>query len=317
MTIAPPTTATTIAAVIPTSGRESVVGAVKSVLGQSRQPDAVVVATSAINAPRVRELLADCGGRIQVETTEIEKPTGGYLRKLGTDAIECDWYAFLDDDDEWTPSKLEHQLRHVEAKSLDVGASTLLVRGPDAVGDKTIPRTLYEEGEAVADYLFAGRTLRVDRPLLHTSTLVVSREALETVNWDPTLAVHQDWDLVLRLDDAGFRIGQTSEPMTYVATGTSGSMSATNKWMASHEWWSRSQSLMSNRAAADFLYSQVLRYALRERSWTGVRQVLTSARTTSRPSPAAVLIALTGLAPRAVFERAMLRDAKAASSSRS
>lgn len=313
MTITQTQNEATIAAIIPTSGRESVVEAVQSVLSQSRQPDAVVVATSANNARRVRELLADCGESVRVETTDIERPTGGYLRKLGTEAIECDWYAFLDDDDEWRPTKLEHQMRHVEEKNLDVGASALHFRGPDAVGEKAIPATLYEQGEAVADYLFAGRTLRVERPLLHTSTLVVSRRALETVNWDPTLALHQDWDLVLRLDEAGFRIGQSAEPLTYVATGTSGSMSATNRWKASHDWWQRSSSMMSNQAAADFLYSQVLRYAIRERSWAGLRQVATSARSTSRPSLSALLIALAGLAPRSFFEKAMLRDAGATS----
>lgn len=308
MTVAPLSRSTaTIAAIIPTSGRDSVVAAVGSVLAQGREPDAVVVATSSSNAPKVRKLLAEYGNRIQVETTTVERPTGGYLRKLGTDAIECDWYAFLDDDDEWMPSKLEDQLAHVEAHGLDVGASTLVFRGPDSVGDKPVPAKLYTEGEAVADYLFAGRELRADRPLLHTSTLFVSREALQAVNWDPALKVHQDWDLVLRLDDAGFRIGQSPKPLTYVATGTSGSMSATNKWMASHEWWLRSRALMSTRASADFLYSQVLRYALRERSLRGVRQVFAS----SIPSRAALLIALSGLVPRWLFERAMLRHAGA------
>lgn len=309
MTLTQTRTMSTVAAIIPTSGRESVVQAVESALSQSRQPDAVVVATSSNNAARVFRLLGELAKRVIIETTELETPTGGYLRKLGTNAIDCDWYAFLDDDDEWTPEKLEHQLDHVEKEGLDVGASTLLFRGPDADGDKPIPATLYQEGEAVADYLFAGRTLRADRPLLHTSTLIVSKEALAAVNWDPTLALHQDWDLVLRLDHAGFRIGQSPEPLTYVATGTSGSMSATNKWSASHDWWLRSRPMMSNQAAADFLYSQVLRYALRERSWRGIRQVLTS----SAPSLAALLIALTGLVPRALFEMAMLRNAGATS----
>lgn len=307
MTIAPTRKTSTIAAIIPTSGRESVVGAVRSALEQTQQPNAVVVATSTNNAERVGELLGDYGNRVLIETTDIEKPTGGYLRKLGTNAIDCDWYAFLDDDDEWMPGKLEHQLAHVESVGLDVGASTLLFRGPDAVGHKPVPAKLYDESEAVADYLFAGRAMKADRPLLHTSTLLVSREAIQAVNWDPTLALHQDWDLVIRLDDAGFRIGQSAEPLAYVATGTSGSMSATNKWLASHEWWLRSRPMMSAQASSDFLYSQVLRYALRERSWRGVRQVLAS----SIPSAAALLIALTGLAPRALFEKAMLRNAGA------
>ncbi len=300
----------TVAAVIPTSGRESVVDAVRSALGQSRPPDVVVVATAERNLARVRELLADHIDNIQIEVTNIDKPTGGFLRKLGTDSIDCDWYAFLDDDDQWLPTKLGRQLVYAEECGLDVASSSLLVSGPDSVGDKPIPGTTYSEGDSVSEYLFAGRTLRVDRPLLHTSTLLVSREAIEEVNWDPGLSVHQDWDLVLRLDDAGFKIGQSRDPLTHVATGTSGSMSATNKWASSLEWWKNSKHLMSDRSSADFLYSQVLRYALRERSREGIQSVMLAAKRSCRPSWSAILIGLTGCAPRSVFEKAMVRDAR-------
>ena len=306
--ITPPAT---VAAIIPTNGRTSVVAAVRSVLDQSQQPDDVVVITAEPNEARVRELLANYLDRVRIETTDQESPTGGFLRYLGTQSTQCDWYAFLDDDDEWFDTKLELQLHYARTKGLDVASSALLFRGPDADGDKTIPALPYREGEAVADYLFAGRSARVDRPLLHTSTLVVSKDAIDTVNWDPALAVHQDWDLVLRLDAAGFRIGQSGEALTYVATGSSGSMSATNKWLASYTWWLRSRDLMSRKASSDFLYSQVLRYALRERSRTGLKRVLKSARHEARPSMSAVVIAVTGLVPRGLFEKAMLRDAGA------
>ena len=62
----------TVAAVIPTSGRESVVDAVRSALGQSRPPDVVVVATAERNLARVRELLADHIDNIQIEVTNID-----------------------------------------------------------------------------------------------------------------------------------------------------------------------------------------------------------------------------------------------------
>lgn len=304
-------TRSTVAAVIPTSGRDSVVDAVRSALTQSRPADAVVVATAEENAGRVRDLLGPLVDDVHIELTPLSKPTGGCLRELGTNAVECDWYAFLDDDDEWKVNKLEHQLQFAEAEGLDVASTTLLFCGPDTVGEKVIPERLYTPDSPVADYLFAGRSLRVDRPLLHTSTLVVSRRALQQVNWDPNLALHQDWDLVIRLDDAGFRIGQSEEALTHVATGTTGSMSATNKWLASYHWWNNSRHLMSSKAASDFLYSQVLRYALRERSRAGVAQVMKEARKTTHPSLSAILIAATGLAPRGLFERAMLRDAGA------
>lgn len=301
----------TVAAVIPTSGRPSVVAAVESVLSQTRSADEVIVVTSSENESSVRSLLAGFLTSIQIEVTDQSPPTGGLLRHVGTRSAQCGWYAFLDDDDEWLPSKLELQMHFANSQQLDVAASALYFRGPDSVGEKPVPARRYKEGQSVSDYLFAGRSVRVDRPLLHTSTLLVSREAIDVVNWDASLAVHQDWDLVVRLDNAGFKIGQSAEPLTYVTTGTSGSMSATNKWVSSLDWWSRSRAMMSRAAAADFLYSQVLRYVIRERSARGLLEVAKAASQTSRPSFAALLVAATGLAPRSLFERAMLRDSNA------
>ncbi len=303
----------TVAAVIPTSGRPSVVAAVQSVLSQTRPADDVVVVTARQNEAAVRSLLREYLAFIEIEVTEQSPPTGGLLRYLGTRSTRCNWYAFLDDDDEWLPDKLELQVHYARSRSLDVAASGLYFRSPNTVGEKPVPARPYKEGQPVADYLFAGRSLRADRPLLHTSTLLVSQEAIDVVNWDASLSVHQDWDLVIRLDDAGFRIGQSAEPLTYVMTGSSGSMSATNKWVASLDWWTKSRSVMSNAASTDFLYSQVLRYVIRERSLRGLGLVFRSALGSSRPSLSAVAIALTGLAPRWLFERAMLRDAGARS----
>lgn len=301
-----------VAAVIPTTGRSSLTAAVDSVLSQERRADVVIVATSEECLPRVRKCLSLtlAPSEVQLVSTSQPKPVANLLRRLGTQAATCDYYAFLDDDDRWLPGKLSSQLALAESSSAHVLASRLILTGADAVGTVPIPAEIYS-GQNVSDYLFAGRKLRVARPLLHTSTLVVRSDALGDVNWDPNLGIHQDWDLLLRLAEAGYDIVQSGEALSLVETGTTSSMSATNRWERSLEWWNQSRSRMSEQAAADFLFAQVLRYALSERSSTGVRAVLATARDLpGRPSGSALTLAVSGVVPRRYFEKAMLLVAR-------
>ena len=79
---------------------------------------------------------------------------GGAARNVGVEAAKGTWIAFLDDDDEWLPNKLERQLRDLAAHAEDrvVGLSQLITRSPraDFIGPKEAPRA----GEPLSEYLF-------------------------------------------------------------------------------------------------------------------------------------------------------------------
>jgi len=304
-----------VAAIIPTSGRDSLQLSVGSALAQSTRPEVVVV-TSVANRDGVVSVLGELASEVSLVTVDHPTPTGGRLRQAGVEFADADWFAFLDDDDTWVEHKLSTQLAFARESDLDVVASALLLTGPDQAGRRVIPGDVYQPGQRVADYLFVGRSLRVDRPLLHTSTLLISKEAISAVPWDRSLQLHQDWDLVLRLDHAGFKFGQCAEALSIIETGSGKSMSATNKAEGSFEWWRRSRGVLGRRAAADFLYSQVLRYAIQERSVPGIRRVASVMRTTGLPRPSSLAIAGAGIVPRSAFERAMLFHAGADSGGR-
>ena len=106
-----------VSVVIPTRGTKpaALERAVASALGQSRPPDEVVVVFDGPAAPahawgpavRAVALGAHSGGR------------PGVVRNGGVAAARGDWLAFLDDDDEWAPTKLAEQLQALAADGSD------------------------------------------------------------------------------------------------------------------------------------------------------------------------------------------------------
>lgn len=103
-----------VSVVIPTWNRaELLVEAVRSALAQTLPPLEVLVcddgstdgseaAVRALGDERVRWIPGERGGRPAIP------------RNRGIRESRGEWLAFLDNDDQWLPDKLEHQLRHAE-----------------------------------------------------------------------------------------------------------------------------------------------------------------------------------------------------------
>src|SRR5260370_31394882 len=115
-----------VSAVIPTRGRpELLLRAVRSVLAQTlREIEAVVVIDGQDPATeRVIEMLAREDGRVRV--IALATSIGGSAaRNRVVHETSGQWIAFLDDDDEWMPGKLEGQLEAVTTSRAPVGDGT-------------------------------------------------------------------------------------------------------------------------------------------------------------------------------------------------
>ena len=250
-----------VSAVIPTTGRPSLSDAVRSVLAQSiKSVEAVVV----YDGPRA-ELTIELPStpRVRVVATGTRQGVAA-ARSAGVQAARGRYVALLDDDDTWLPNKLAVQLEMAAEPppGLDhvVLASRVAVVDLDGRPQMIVPRRLIEPRQSVADYLFKRRRIRWGDAVIHPSTLVVERRLAASIPWND-LAIHEDWDWLLRLAASdGVGLLMAGQPLT-VVTETRGSASRSANWRGSLAWATSMRSRFSAREWGDLLLCTTAPYA--------------------------------------------------------
>jgi glycosyltransferase involved in cell wall biosynthesis len=183
---------------------------------------------------------------------------GAEARNQGVRAAAGEWIAFLDDDDEWDPAKLETQLRAAAASPhrWPVVASRLTARTPR--GDYRWPRRLPDPGEPLGDYLFARRGLFQGEGMVQTSTLLVPRDLLLRIPFTPGLPGHHEWDWLLRAEAAGAAVQIVPEALViWYAEEERPGVTAATEWRDSLRWVHARRAELSPRAFAGFLLTTV------------------------------------------------------------
>ncbi|MEU8260766.1 glycosyltransferase [Micromonospora sp. NPDC048999] len=308
-----------VSVVIPTTGRPSLVEAVRSARAQRGVSVHVVVVCDLAEVPAtVRELR----GEVDEVVCTGGGRRGSYARNLGVaHAAPGSHVAFLDDDDAWLPGKLVAQVPVLERLAAQgfrpVVSSRILQRtaGGEPLPTAT-PETLIADGVRPEDYLFRRRRLGIGRQSLPTSTLLTTGELATACRWDETLPRHQDWDWLVRAARLpGVTITQVPEATAVYTVGSPGSVSAGADWRTSWEWAKRWEGVWARETFADFIAAQTLRYALQARDWAGVRELVRAIRRNSPPSARNAALAALGMVPRATLERVAMRRSRAATDS--
>jgi len=243
-----------VTVVIPTHARaELLARAIRSVLKQTFENFEIVVVLDGEDPATLRAVERFLDSRIRCVTLD-ENSGGGSARNAGVAAAQGEWIAFLDDDDEFQPRKLECQLR--AAKCVPANSSLIvceaIVRSEQ--GDKIWPGRFPGDGESLCDYLFCRSGLRQGEAFLQTSTYFVSRELAMRIPFRTGLARHQDWDWLLRLEDEGqVRVAAVEKPLTiYYQGGPGPAVSRAGGWQTSLDW-GREAVLPRSRRAYSFL----------------------------------------------------------------
>lgn len=310
-----------VSVVIPTIGRSSLAEAVSSAASQATRQIPVEVVVVA-DIPEMSPIpLADYSCEAFAEVTLLY--TGGgaggaQARNLGLRAANMPFIAFLDDDDVFLPGKLALQLDVIaksnESRLIVAGRAEYRIEGRDIT---VVPRCCYQSGP-LGDYLFINRRLATDRNLVPTPTWLMTKELAAAVGWTPGLSRHQDWDFLLRAQaDHGAILLQMSETVASVATESERSITASSGALASFDWATSVQHLLSRKAFSDFVVGQPVRYALQARQFRLAVRLLRVSTKVCRPSRRAVALALTGLFGRSRLSKMMSRSARHGSRSRS
>jgi glycosyltransferase involved in cell wall biosynthesis len=251
-----------VSTIIPTTRRPKLlVRAINSVLAQTMSDLEVIIVVDGPNPETMAVLRDIADSRLRVIKNEM--PSGpGVSRNVGVAAALGPWIAFLDDDDEWLPHKLERQLAAAENASQPVIVSCLshivtpLARyvWPHRIYDNTIP---------LDEYLFDRRSFFMGDAYLPVPSLLMPHELSEAFPF-PSQRNHEDWDMLLRAVKVGnARLITVAEPLVIVHTeedreslGTTGA-----SWRLSLDWIDKLRPLIGPRAYSGFCLTVVAPHA--------------------------------------------------------
>lgn len=230
-----------VSVVIPNFNRQvELQRAVDSVLAQDYRPLEVVVVDDASTRPV--ELEVPPAQRALLRWVHLERNGGGATaRNAGIDAARGEVVAFLDSDDVWVADKLSRQIAAYRADGAPADvvyySQVVLDRGDEQL---VLPERPMAVDESVGDYLFPWRG-----NLLHTSTLLLSRELAARVRFTDGLRIHQDIDFCLRLQLAGARFRLEAAPLArWHADDRADRMSHRPKFLLSLDWLETTREIM-------------------------------------------------------------------------
>jgi glycosyltransferase involved in cell wall biosynthesis len=257
-----------VTAIIPTRGRtELVQRAISSVLHQSYRPLKIILVIDGRDEPTRRLAGEMCEPRLRV--VELSRSVGAaQARNIGVDLAASEWVAFLDDDDEWLPRKIELQMKAACASHAPhpVISSRVIVKttGYDWVS----PDRLYTSGEPMSEYLFCRHRFVDGASYMQTSTLLVQRKLMQKIPFPAHLRRHQDWDWLLRAaagPEVEFHMLPEALALFHVEEGRS-SIGRSLDWEASRAWAQEMRHAFTPRAYSFFMANECVSRAVKIRA---------------------------------------------------
>ncbi|MEK7118124.1 MAG: glycosyltransferase family A protein [Patescibacteria group bacterium] len=181
-----------VSVVIPTHNRpELLPRAIRSVLAQTYQDFEIIVVDDGLKERAENVVVMFNDPRIRYLKNEPSLGGGG-ARNRGITEARGEFVAFLDDDDEWLPEKLQIQMSVFEKAPQDVGFCFSSVVNVYGDHEETT-----EAKEGVFD--FSRVALARFKGFL-TSTLVVRKNVFDEVGgFDESLPSHQEPELIIRI----------------------------------------------------------------------------------------------------------------------
>src|SRR5262245_8493271 len=179
-----------VSVVIPTHNRPSrLANALRSVQGQTEQDFEVFVVDDGSPNDTAAEIVRACDDT-RINYVRLPSPRGpGAARNAGIMRANAPYIAFLDDDDEWLPEKLQVQLAVLERSEPRLGGVyTARITVNEVLGKALTTRCQNEKFDPEK------------RNDITTSSVVIKRACFDVVGlFDETLLAGQDFDMWIRV----------------------------------------------------------------------------------------------------------------------
>jgi glycosyltransferase involved in cell wall biosynthesis len=205
------------------------------------------------------------------------------------------WIAFLDDDDQWLPQKLERQLELATSSTYEfpVVASRFISRTPK--GDFICPRRLPQASEPLSEYLFVRNSFFKGEGCIQTSTLFVKKELMEKMPLEEKFPRHEDWEWLLRVNAMeNVQILFVPEAMAiwHSEMGIK-RLSNVHDWKYSLDWIRSTRHLVTPKAYSGFIATIVSHFASSAGDWKAFLPLLWESIRLGKPRPMDICLYLT------------------------
>jgi glycosyltransferase involved in cell wall biosynthesis len=255
-----------VSAVIPTRNRpEMVCRAVRCALSQTYLNLEVVVVIDGPDAATREALERLNEARLRIVAIP-ENVGGSEARNEGVRKARGEWIAFLDDDDEWLPEKIEKQLAAAAtmAEPLSFVACQFVER--DRYGQRVFPVVSQNPDAPFSEFLLCRPGLFAGAGYVQTSTWLVSRKLADKCAFTPRLKRNQDLDWMLRamsIPNVCFRL--VREPLSiFNSMQHDGRVSKSADWEFHYRWAMENRQYFTRRALAYFLSTTCVEDAVRQ-----------------------------------------------------
>ncbi len=272
-----------VSVIIPTFGRPQLLArAINSVLSQSMTDFELIVVVdgddsstglflSTLKEPKLRSIV------------HSHKQGAGRARDTGVDASLGVWVAFLDDDDEWLPTKLEQQLAYAPSQPAILMTLSKVMSSKDS---SVQPADPFEGAQSIDEWLFDRRSwLKGGQSFLQTSSLMMPRLMFKELRFRDTKQ-HEEWELVIRaVKQLDYALVTVREPLViYHVPEQRASLSKTYTWTRSIEWINQLGDLISPRAYSGFCLTVAARSVANDQIYSAFFPLIKAAFLKGRPS---------------------------------
>ena len=276
-----------ISVVIPTLNRANLVTrAVKSVLNQSFDSLEVIVVIDGQDEETANALELISNGKVRIiQLNKNRGPAGA--RNVGVESAKGKWIAFLDDDDEYLPDKLELQIECANQMNcvLPVVACQVIAHTPNK--EMLWPRRFPEPLEPLSDYMLARKSLFLGEALIQTSMIFADKRLLIKIPFNEKLWRYEEWDWILRatkLPEVKLEFVKKPLAIWYVDDKRK-SLSNSNDWQRSLDWIRSRADLVTPRAYSGFIVTNVTPLAVESSDYASLGTLLKEMIIKGEPKP--------------------------------
>jgi glycosyltransferase involved in cell wall biosynthesis len=244
-----------VSVVVPTLDRPKLLlRAIDSVLRQTHQEIELIVVVDRPDPGTISAVRSRDDPRLQLLVTPHPLTAAG-ARNAGADHATGEWVAFLDDDDEWLPNKLERQIAFASGRA--PALVSCLNRVVTSTATFVWPQVIYDNSGPIDEYLFNRRSPFTACSFIQTSSFLLPRRLFDKVRFNVESA-HDDWEFVLRLSkQAGARIETVPEVLVVLYFEENRPSLTTRTWSWSHSlrWLDSIRPIITRRAYSGFCLS--------------------------------------------------------------